>query len=290
MEQVQAELDALDGTVPGLPRSLSELDSWVQSLAQTAAVQHGLGTALIDCMAQANGRSIATMLNPKARRDVPISHLYTDDASLFHAVMLGTQTIKIKVGIAPMAEEVAKVASIRSIVGPDVELRLDANGAWSEAEAAEAIDALLVHKVRTIEDPVAPYDFPAMARLRGRGIDIAADEAVVSAAHLDQIIESGAADAIVIKPMRVGTPLAALGLIQQADKAGLDTIVTTTIDGAVGRMTALHIAAAAPTSRLRSCGLNTGEWLQSDFGSTPEMSGSHVDTPTSAGMGVELNP
>ena len=289
MNQIQAELAAIDGTIPSLPRNLTELDPWVKSLARTAAVRHALGSALIDCMAQANGRSIATLLNPKARRDVPISHLYTDDDSLFHAVMLGAQTIKIKVGIAPLAQEVAKVASIREIVGPDIELRLDANGAWSEDEASRAIDAFLEHKVRTIEDPVSAHDFTSMARLRNRGIDIAADEAVTSANILEQIIASSAADAIVIKPMRVGTPLAALGLISQADRAGMDTIVTTTIDGAVGRMMALHIAAAAPTARLRSCGLNTGGWLQTDFGHTPEMSGSHVDTPTGAGLGVELN-
>lgn len=290
VDRVQAELNALHGTVPGLPRNLTELDPWVESLAQTAAVRHALGSALIDCMAQANGRPITKLLNPKSRRDVPISHLYTDDDSLFHAVMLGAQTIKIKVGIAPLAQEVTRVAAIREIVGPDVELRLDANGAWSEDEAARAIDAFLAHKVRTIEDPVSAHDFTAMARLRNRGIDIAADEAVTSTQVLEQIIESSAADVIVIKPMRVGTPLAALRLIGQADRAGMDTIVTTTIDGAVGRMMALHIAAAAPTARLRSCGLNTGGWLQADFGRTPEMSGSHVDAPTGAGLGVELSP
>lgn len=290
LDQVQAELDALDGAIPGLPRNISEVDSWVQSLAQTSAVQHALGSALIDCMAQANGRSIATLLNPRARRDVPISHLYTDDDKLLHAVMLGTQTVKVKVGIAPLSEEVAKIASIRSIVGPDVALRLDANGAWTEDEATRAIEAFVAHKVRTIEDPVGPHDYAAMARLRGRGIDIAADEAVTSSETLDQIIAASAADVIVIKPMRVGTPLAALRLIQQADQARLDTIITTTIDGAVGRMMALHIAAAAPTARLRCCGLNTGSWLQSDFGRTPEWSGSHVDTPTEAGLGVEWTP
>lgn len=290
LDQVQAELDALNGAMPSLPRSLSELDAWVQSLAHTSAVQHALGAALIDCMAQANSRPIAKLLNPKARRDVPISHLYTDDDSLFHAVMLGAQTIKIKVGIAPLPEEVAKIASIRDIVGPDVELRLDANGAWSEDEAGRAIDAFLAHKVRTIEDPVSANDFAAMARLRNRGIDIAADEGVTSTEALEQIIAASAADVIVIKPMRVGTPLAALRLIQQADRAGLDTIVTTTIDGAVGRMMALHISAAAPTARLRSCGLNTGGWLLDDFGCTPEMSGSHVDAPTKVGLGVEWAP
>ena len=111
LDQVQAELDALDGAAPGLPRSLSDLDSWTDSLAQTSAVKHALGSALIDCMAQANGRSIATLLNPKARRDVPISHLYTDDDTLLHAVMLGTQTIKIKVGIAPLTEENDRLGS-----------------------------------------------------------------------------------------------------------------------------------------------------------------------------------
>ena len=71
--------------------------------------------------------------------EVPISHLYTDEAVLLHATMLGVQTVKVKVGILPLDEEIERIRVIRSVIGPDVAIRLDANGAWTEEEARAAL-------------------------------------------------------------------------------------------------------------------------------------------------------
>ena len=286
-EPIQIERDiARLRTVTERPPGLAELDSWVRSHASTAVVRHALGSAIVDALAQAANRPVAQLLNPRARADVPLNHLYVDDSTLLHATMLGCQTVKMKVGVLPLDEDVQRVRAVRDIIGPGVHIRLDANGAWSEHEAEAAIDAFAPWGVRTIEDPVNPRQFASMARLRGRGIDIAADEAVTSIAVLNGLLAANAVDAIVIKPMRVGTPMAALEIIQLADQYGLGTIITTTIDGAIGRMMALHIAAAAPTTRLRACGLNTAGWLAEDHGTTPDMTGSHVDAPTRPGLGL----
>lgn len=274
------------GQITDPPPSLAELDAWVGSHASTAVVRHALGAALLDCMAQRRGQPIARLLNPRARNDVPLNHLYIDDDALLHATLLGCQTVKLKVGVKSLDDDVATVQRIREIAGPGVDIRLDANGAWNEATAEAAIDAFVPLGVRTIEDPVHPTQFAAMARLRGRGIDIAADESLTSMAVLHGLLAANAVDTIVIKPMRVGTPMAAMDIIRLADQYNVATIVTTTIDGAVGRMMALHLAAAAPTTRLRACGLNTGGWLATDHGVTPDMTGSHVDTPTLPGLGL----
>ncbi len=285
-EQIQRDLGRLTSIAEAPPSSIQDLDRWVCNHASTAVVRHALGSAVVDIMAQMASLPVARILNTQARSEVPVSHLYTDDDALFHATMLGCQTVKVKVGVEPLSNEIEKVTAIRGIVGPDIDIRLDANGAWSEEDAHKAIESFRPLGVRTIEDPVATSQFAAMARLRGSGIDIAADEAVTSMGTLKGLLAASAIDAIVVKPMRIGTPMAALELIDEADRNGIATIVTTTIDGAIGRMMALHIAAAAPTSKLRACGLNTGGWLASDTATTPDMAGSHVDTPTSPGLGL----
>lgn len=274
-------------TITDPPPPLEELDAWVCAHASTAVVRHALGAAVLDGMGQLHGQPIARLLNPQARADVPLNHLYTDDNALLHATMLGCQTVKLKVGVGSLDEDVATVQRIREIAGPGIHLRLDANGAWSEATAETAIAAFAPLGVQTIEDPVHPTQFAAMARLRGRGIDIAADESLTSMGVLHGLLAANAVDAIVIKPMRIGSPMAAMDIIRLADQYRIATIVTTTIDGAVGRMMALHLAAAAPTTRLRACGLNTGGWLATDHGLTPDMTGSHVDTPTQPGLGLQ---
>lgn len=284
-QQIRRDIERLRA-IADRPPELPELDSWVRAHASTAVVRHALGSAVVDALAQAKHKPIARLLNPRARPDVPLNHLYVDDATLLHATMLGCQTVKLKVGVRPLADDVERVRRVRGIIGPGVDIRLDANGAWSEPEAEAAIDAFAPWGVRTIEDPVHPRQFASMARLRGRGVDIAADEAVTSVAVLKGLLAANAVDAIVIKPMRIGTPMAALRIIELADQYRLGTIVTTTIDGAIGRMMALHIAAAAPTTRLRACGLNTAGWLAEDHGATPDMTGSHVDAPTQPGLGL----
>jgi len=280
------ELRPLHGLDGVLLDDLTDVQHYVDARVSSPPAKHALSAAIIDTMAQVRGLSLARLLHTEVRRDVPISHLYENDDRLFHATMLGTQTVKVKVGIAPLNEDVARVAAIREIIGPDVHIRLDANGAWSPSEAEAAIDAFARLQVRTIEDPVHPTDFATMARLRHRGIDIAADEGVGSVRQLTDIIEAGAADVAVFKPMRLGSLLTCMGMMNMANNAGLDGFLTTTIDGAVGRMTALHLAAASPLKNLRACGLNTAGWLAEDNGQTPEMSGSHVDTPRTPGLGL----
>ena len=287
-EDLYDELRPLHGLEGVLLDDLSAVQQYVDARVSSAPAKHALSAAILDTLAQYRGVSLARALHTEVRRDVPISHLYENDDRLFHATMLGAQTVKVKVGMTPLREEIAKVAAIRDIVGPNVHLRLDANGAWSVPEAEAAIDAFARLGVRTIEDPVDPTDFAAMASLRHRGIDIAADEGVSSVDNLSTIIDAGAADVAVFKPMRLGSLLTCMGMMNMANNAGLHGFLTTTIDGAVGRMTALHLAAASPLKNLRACGLNTAGWLAEDNGQTPEMSGSHVDTPEGAGLGLKV--
>jgi o-succinylbenzoate synthase len=273
--------------VPDTP-NLRDIQKWVYETVSTPSAAHALGTALADCSAQRAGMSLAHFLSSRSRGEVPISHLFTNDSDLLHAVMLGAQTIKVKTGMVPVPEEIERIRTIRRVAGPDVTFRLDANGAWTEDEALQIIDTLGPLGVTCIEDPVPSNNLGAMARLRGRGVDIAADEGVSNPEALQQIIAHKSADVVVIKPMRLGTPMSALAMIAMADEAGMASFVTTTIDAAVGRMTALHIAAAAPTRRLLACGLNTGSWLEQDLTPTPEMAGSHVSLNQAYGLGLRI--
>ena len=282
-----AELLPLHGAPGVLLEDLGEVQQFVQSRVASVSAQHALSTALIDVMARARDIPLAQMLNPTVRRDVPISHLYQDEGRLFHATMLGAQTIKVKVGMRSLDAELGTIRAIREIVGPSVHIRLDANGAWTEEEAKAAIDAFVPIGVREIEDPINPYDFAGMARLRGRGIDIAADEGLASVDALASIIDSRAADVAVFKPMRLGSIVTCMGMMNMASNAGLEGFMTTTIDAAIGRMTALHLAAASPVKKLRACGLDTADWLAEDVGETPEMTGSHVDAPSRPGLGLD---
>ena len=131
------------------------------------------------------------------------------------------------------------VAAIRAALGPDVRLRVDANGRWDPETARARVDRLAALGVEWVEQPVAALC--DLGALRGRGVPIAADE-VVSRAPTDAVLE--AADVVIVKPMFVGGLRAALTLARAALHAGRVACITHALESRVGRMGAWHAAAA----------------------------------------------
>jgi len=159
------------------------------------------------------------------------------------AVADGYRTLKLKVGGIPIDQDVARVRAVRDAVGRDIRLRIDANRAWSEADAIHALRALEDIDLEYCEEPVP--DPGTMARVKKAvSIPIAADESVVDLASAERIVESGAADVLVLKPMALGGLHPARVIATMAREHGVDVVVTGMLETAVGRGGALHLAAS----------------------------------------------
>ncbi len=200
----------------------------------------------------------------------------------------GFGTIKLKVGMESTVDaEVGRVRTIREVIGADMKLRLDANGAWDEVTAIEAIRALDPFEIELIEQPVA--DIEALGRVREVvTMRIAADEAVSDFVSAGRAIH--AADVLVLKPMRLGGPTVARYIAQYANGSGLGTFVTTTIDTGIGTAMALQVAAALPDAGLAH-GLATASLLESDLLAAPlRIERGVMRLPDAPGLGVELDP
>jgi len=140
--------------------------------------------------------------------------------------------------------------------------RLDANGAWDEATADRLLPTLADLGVSVLEQPLPAAALEAHGRLRGRGVDIALDEGLVEHGF-GTVLGADAADILVCKPMALGGIDVARNVVRSARIAGIDGLVTTTVDGAVARAAAVHLAASIPD--MAPCGLATGELLESDL-------------------------
>jgi L-alanine-DL-glutamate epimerase-like enolase superfamily enzyme len=208
-------------------------------------------------------------------------------AAALAAKASGFGTVKLKVGMEPTIEaEVERVHIIRDVLGPDIRLRLDANGAWSEAVAIDMVRELEVFDIELIEQPVS--DIEALGRLRSvSAIPLAADEAVYDFASGQRALAH--ADLLVLKPMRLGGPTVARYLAQYANASGLEAFVTTTIDTGVATAMALHVAASLPGSALAH-GLATASLLESDLLAQPlRLERGRLYLPESPGLGVDLD-
>ncbi len=256
------------------------------------AARHGVTLALADFQATRTATPLYRYLGqgPMIAR-IPVNATIGDGtptdtaADAARAVRSGFSCCKIKVGARSVTEDVARVRRVREAVGPDVELRVDANESWTYDDAASAIESLADLEVSLLEQPLPAGALEGHAALRGNGVRIALDEGLLEHG-VDAICHAGAADAVVLKPMALGGVDVARRVAAWVTELGVAPIVTTTIDAVVARTGAVHLAAAIPD--VPACGVATADLLAEDLGRDPVLleNGSAV-VPQAKGLGVE---
>jgi len=255
------------------------------------AARHGFATALLDADARADDVPLAEWFDADAGRSVPVNATIGDTSTdetveaARTAVDDGFGCLKLKVGARDLSADLARVGAVRAAVGPGVTLRVDANGAWDRETARNAVDGLAEHGVEYVEQPLSAADLDGHAALRGRGVEIALDEAL-RAHSAAEILRSDAADVLILKPMVVGGPGNAHTLAMRARDCGIEPVITTTVDAVVARTAAVHVAAAIPA--VRPCGLATANYLADDLADDPApVSDGRIVVPDGPGLGLD---
>jgi L-alanine-DL-glutamate epimerase-like enolase superfamily enzyme len=216
-------------------RSLFDLGAVSSSLRETMVVSakggaawaamSGIDIALWDALGQTLGQPIATLLGAQRRR-VPAyasAGLYgpgktIDDlaAEMKGYVDLGFTGVKLKIGGAPFADDVARVAAVREAVGPGVRLLVDALYALTVPQALRMARALERYDIGFLEAPVAPDDIPGLARVAAASpVPLAGNEFAYGLETFTHIIESNAVavahlDAILCGGISEGLRIAAV--------------------------------------------------------------------------------
>ncbi|MGE3960318.1 MAG: mandelate racemase/muconate lactonizing enzyme family protein [Dehalococcoidia bacterium] len=256
------------------------------------ALRCALDVASLDLRGRVEGRSIAQLLAAAepaewVQANAVLGSGEPAEVAEFarQAMIAGYSVLKLKVGARDVEADVARIAAVREAC-PAAVIRLDANGAWSEAVALEAIHALLPYQIELIEQPVPATEVEALARIRDRSpMRLAADESVADAASLERVLELRAADLLVIKPMVVGGLTAAADVARRAFEHGIGAFVTTTFDSSIGTAAALQLAASLPWDAAH--GLGTGEHLAADVtAATILPTGGRISVPAAPGLGV----
>ncbi len=100
----------------------------------------------------------------------------------------GFTCVKMKIGAIDFQEELNLLKYIRAEYSSDeVELRVDANGAFSPVEAMEKLKRLSQFELHSIEQPIMPRQIDEMAELCGSSpIDIALDEELIGSFDKEQ--------------------------------------------------------------------------------------------------------
>jgi o-succinylbenzoate synthase len=267
---------------------------WGIVLAKTGApaARHALALALLDARGRAAGEPLYRTLGGTRTEAVPVNATLgvgdpeTTAEAAADAVAEGFNCLKLKVGGRDLETDLDRVRRVREAV--DARLRVDANGTWDRGSAERAVDALADLGVSYVEQPLPAEDLDGLAALRGRGIEIAVDESL-AAYDIEQVLDAGAADVAILKPMVLGGTDLAREVALRAREAGVEPVVSTTIDSVVARTGAVHLAASIP--EIRPCGLATASMLRSDLAPDPAtVADGTITVPQNPGLGLQSRP
>ncbi|MBT9254614.1 mandelate racemase [Phycicoccus sp. MAQZ13P-2] len=136
----------------------------------------------------------------------------------------GLPAVKVKVGSDP-ADDPRRVALVREAVGAQVEVFVDANGAYHRKQALLLAERFAEHGVRWFEEPVTSDDLDGLRLLRDRapaGMEVTAGEYGWDVTHARRLLDAGAVDCVQADVTRVGGITGLLRVAALADAHGLD--------------------------------------------------------------------
>ena len=258
---------------------------------EAAATAYAEECATLDLAAQRAGLPLAAWLSgERAPASVAVNANFgpistVDRNSLESAARAGYTIVKLKVGHAPLADEITALHQLARALPPGLSLRLDANRAWTIAEAERFIAACTGLPVEGLEEPLADPDPSQLAHLQARAdFPLAIDEST----HLldPQFFRHPPVRRLVIKPARHGGLLASTELALRARASGLEVIVTSALESACGITTLTHLAAAVAPDAVH--GLATADWLASDTCLSPPIVEGRMRLPESNGIGFAI--
>ncbi|WP_455497853.1 o-succinylbenzoate synthase [Coprobacter sp.] len=257
---------------PGYEEKLREVCEQIDtldtvSLREWSSIRFGVETALLD-LKNGGKRRICPGTFYDGKQAIEINGLIwmgnkeTMYRRIEEKLAAGFHCVKLKIGAIDFNSELELLKSIRSRYGKDeIELRVDANGAFSPVEAMCKLDKLSRYDIHSIEQPIRQGQWPEMEILcRDTPIPIALDEELIGInepEQKEQMLNAIKPQYIILKPALAGGLSGSAEWIDKAEKQGIGWWITSALESNVGLN-----AIAQWTATLQPCipqGLGTGQ-------------------------------
>ena len=181
----------------------------------------------------------------RGEQGIPINGLiwmgsYTHMLAQIEAKMqAGFRCIKLKIGAIHFEEELSLLKMIRRhFSAKEIELRVDANGAFSPAEALEKLKRLSELDLHSIEQPIRAGQWDSMARLSQLSpLPIALDEELIgvhSTSRKKELLETIHPQYIILKPSLHGGLRGSQEWIAAASQLGIGWWITSALESNIG--------------------------------------------------------
>lgn len=275
-----------------IPESKDVLSSSLPTLPNSpdcpAALQFAVESAVVDLLATTHGTAVPTVLGTP-RSTVALNALITRPevngaAKARRCRTQGYRAVKVKVGRASVENEVQWLRTIQRGLGDAVALRLDANRAWSRAEAEAFVEATDDLGIEYVEEPLSdPTQIEGL--VTKTDLPVALDETTreVDPAVLRRGLP---VSAVVLKPTLLGGLQRTERWRRMARGNDVTPVVSAAYESGVGlRM----LVALAATGANTPVGLSTYDRLAADVLRSPlPLNGPTVDVGAVCGSDVSV--
>jgi o-succinylbenzoate synthase len=235
-------------------------------LPEFPAIQMGLETAFLSLDGETTF-SIFPSQFTKGKAGIPINGLVWMGDKAFMKEQItqklkeGFSCIKLKIGAIDFASEIELLKSIRKeFSASDIELRVDANGAFSPSKALDKLNRLSDFDLHSIEQPIKQGQWQEMAALcEITPLPIALDEELIgvfSEEKKKQLLNTIKPQYIILKPTLVGGFMGSNEWIQISEKREIGWWITSALESNVG-LNAISQYTFTKNSKLPQ-GLGTG--------------------------------
>ena len=244
-----------------------------EALRDYPSMLFGLETAMIDLRCKmADGRHVL-FDNPFSRGEegIPINGLVWmgtfDEMSrrIEQKLEQGFRCVKLKIGAIDFEAELELIKQIRSRFGlHDVELRVDANGAFSYEEALYKLELLSQYALHSIEQPIRARQWAWMSELcRESPLPIALDEELIGVNDPDQkrqMLNIIRPRYIILKPSLHGGMMGCREWIEIARDMQIGSWITSALESNIGLNAIAQFAAEVYGPHVQMPqGLGTGQ-------------------------------
>ena len=203
-------------------------------------------------------------------------------AQIKQKLLQGFHCIKLKIGANNWDDEIALIRKVRSRFSREsLELRVDANGAFSPDTAMARLEALASLDVHSIEQPIAQYQWHEMAALcRNTPLPIALDEELIGISSPEEkrlMLDTIRPQYIVLKPTLHGGMSGTMEWVSEARSRGIGSWITSALESNVGLRNVALLTALIYGSDIRFAqGLGTGALFTDNIEMDMEVRGSKM--------------
>lgn len=292
-----AVVDAALRSVVGAPVTVGETTDGLLRASRLAAM--AVDVAAWDALSRGAGAPLHRVLGGAGTTRRVSTHGAVAFGSVADATRLaaryvaaGLRRVKVRIGGDP-ADDLARVGAVRGVVGPDVEIVVDANAGWGVDDAVSALDPLGAMGVTWFEQPVTGLEAllavttAARAR-RGAGSGsprIRADESVADAAGVARLAAGSVVDGVHLKVEKAGTVARLAEAVAGARTAGLGVAVGQMDQGRLGCAATAHVASGLGVDEVEAWGF---AHVSRDVAGPLELDDGAIVLPDRPGLGVEL--